>query len=139
MATSPHLVAGGDIRPARFVKLSASADHTGLEADANERSIGIAGRGTRQPPLSDYAVTALHAAAGDPITLAGDGEETLLEYGDTITAGALLKSDADGKGVPVASSGATQQFVGAVALEDGAAGVLGRVQVKQYSFYPALS
>lgn len=136
---NPALVAGGDIRPCRFVKFDTSADFTGLEANANERTIGISGRGTRSAPLNDINPTALHASAGEAVQLFGEGEETLLELAGSVTAGARLKPDTDGKGVAAATTGATEQNVGAIALEDGASGGLIRVQVKQESYYPALS
>lgn len=138
---SPHLIAAGNIYPSRFVKIdtTAGASHKGLQADANAKTIGISHPGTYLAPLSDYAPAGYHAIAGLPIGLFGDTDVCLLEAGDTIVQGDRLKSDANGKGVPIATSGTTIQQVGAVALESGAAGELIRVQVVRYSERPALS
>lgn len=138
--TSPTLVAGGTIRPSRFVKLSAAADHQGLEADANERVIGISGEGGKFPPLDDLVTTNVHAAAGDPIRLYGDGDICLLELGSGgATRGGRLISDNDGKGVAMATSGTTIQHFGATALESGSNGDKIRVQVLIGSERPALT
>lgn len=139
--TAPELVAGGDIRPFRFIKIDSTpgASHTGLEADANDELIGVCGGETNYAPLSGIITTNLHAKAGQPIKLHGDGEETLLELGDTVTQGQKLKSDNDGLGVPIASIGTTLQRYGAIALENGAAGERIRVQVLLGSERPALA
>lgn len=128
--TPVHLIAGGDIRPFRFVKMDGTDAHEGKEADANERVIGICGGSTNQPPLSDLVLTALHAIEGQQIRLYGEGDQTILELGDTVTPFQRLKSDADGKGVPIATSGTTIQHFGAVALEGGSAGDRIEVQVQ---------
>lgn len=134
----PHLIAGGDIRPFRFVKMDGTDAHEGKEADANERVVGICGGGTNYPPLSDIVVTPLHASEGQHVRLYGNGEQTLLELGDTVTPFQRLKSDADGKGVPIATTGTTIQHFGAIALEGGSAGERIEVQVQIGSERPAL-
>jgi hypothetical protein len=136
--TTPAYVAGGTIRPCRFIKADSSASHTVLEADANERTVGIAGSETNQPPLSDLVSSSNHATTGQSVHAYGPGEECYLELGDTVVNGGLLKSDADGKGVPIASTGTTIQQVGARALEDGVSGNKIRVEVIEYSERPAL-
>lgn len=139
--TAPELIAGGDIRPFRFVKIDTSqgGDHTGLEADANDELIGVCGGDTNYAPLSGLITTNYHAQEGQPIKLHGDGEETLLELGDTVTQGDKLKSDADGRGVPIATTGTTLQHYGAIALESGAADQRIRVQVLLGSERPAIA
>jgi hypothetical protein len=129
------------IRPHRFVKIDVNFDHAGLEADANERVIGIAAIETNQPPLSDIVTTSIHAAGpGQAIHLYGDGDESaLLELGGTVVRGDRLKSDADGKGVQVATTGTTIQHWGAIALASGVSGELIPVQVQIGSERPALS
>lgn len=122
---SPNFIAGGNIRCSRFVKQSTAADNTVLEADAGERTIGISQEGGREPPLP--SVTTMYAAqAGDNIHVYGDTEQCLLELGDTVVRGDRLKSDADGKGVPAA----TTDLFGAIALTSGASGEKIRVQVQ---------
>lgn len=137
--TPPRLVAGGNINPCRFVKMSTTEDDTGLEADANEAPIGISHDSGRYAPLNDLITTNYHAIDGDPITLYGDGDQCLLELGGSVTRGGYLKSDADGKGVAVATTGTTIQQIGAVALESGSSGEKIRVQVQLRSERPALT
>lgn len=138
--TPPRLVAGGDIYPCRFVKQSTSADNTGLQATANDRIIGISYDSGKYPPLSDLVTDNPHAESGDPIGLYGDGDDScLLELGGTVAAGGRIKSDANGKGVAIATSGTTIQQSGAVALEEGDSGEKIRVHVQVSSERPALT
>lgn len=126
--TPPALISSGNVYPNRFITVS--GDHSGAQAGANAATIGISRASTNYAPLSDLSIEGYHAVSGQPISMIGDGEEGLLEIGDTVTAGALLKSDANGKGVPIASSGGATQNVGAIALEGGASGTKIRVQVR---------
>lgn len=135
----PQVVAGGDIYPARFVKLSSSADHTVLQGTDNSELIGISQSGSNKAPLSDLVSTAKAAEAGQNLQIFTEGDVCLLEAGATITRGNLLKSDANGKGVPIATSGTTIQNYGAVALENGANGELIKVQVRFGKVRPALA
>lgn len=135
--TPVNLRASGTIRACRFVKQS--GDFTGAEADANETVIGISYQDGKYPPLNDLVSTNNHAETGDPIRLYGDGDICLLEYGGTVTAGERLKSDADGKGVSIATTGTTIQNIGAVAIEGGSSGEKRRVQIQIYSERPALA
>lgn len=131
-------VAGGDIRPARFVKVSTAADNAVLEADANEAIIGIATEATQDAPIPGASANA--AESGDPVKVYTIGSECLLEIGSGgVTAGAEIKSDADGKGVLAATTGTTVQNIGAVALEAASAGELARVVVVRYKTRPALA
>ena len=125
----PQLIAGGNILPGRFVKLSTAADFTGLQATANAAILGVAGLGANYPPLSDLVGTNYHAQAGDPIDLKGDGEVVQVIAGDTISPGDRLKSDGNGAAVPIASTGTTIQHYGAVALQEAVAGDFVWVQV----------
>lgn len=136
-ATPPNYVAVGQIRPSRFVTLV--DDFAVEEADANEIICGIAMEGTRTAPISDVVTTNIAAESGDSLQVYGDGEECLLECGDTVVAGNRLKSDADGKGVPMATTGTTIQHYGAQALQDGAASELIRVFIRIGSERPALA
>jgi hypothetical protein len=132
MAT-PNWVAGGDIRPSRFVKQSTAADHTVLEADAGERVCGISQEGGREPPLPSVS-TVYAGQAGDHMAVYGDGDQCLLELGSGgCTRGDRLKADADGKGVTAATAG---NHVGAIALMSGAENEKIRVQV-QIGLVPA--
>jgi hypothetical protein len=129
----PQMTASGNINPCRFVKISGS--NTVAECDANEMAIGISGDGTNFPPITDTGITVsgYHASAGQTVDIKGDGDICLLEVGEVVAAGARLKSDADGKGVAIATSGTTVQQFGAVALQaSAAAGEKILVQVTTY-------
>lgn len=123
-----NFVAGGDINPSRFVKMNSADDNQVLECDANERAIGVSQEGTKAAPVS--GASTLAAADGDPIHVYTPGEHRtcLLQYGGSITRGGRIKSDADGKGVAVDTSGEVQN-VGAIALESGSDGEKHRVEL----------
>jgi hypothetical protein len=124
-------IAGGQIRPSRFVKISTAADHTLLEADANEMAVGISAPGTRDAPLDGASGDI--ASTGDQFEYSPEGTVCLLEIGTGgVTRGAEIKSDADGKGVLALTSGTTNQWVGAIALESAVETEFARVLVKVY-------
>lgn len=136
---SPLLIAGGNITTHSFVKLSTSADHTALQADANEQVIGISQVGTATPPGVDGSTT-YAAVAGGHLQIFGLGDICLLRLGSGgCTRGNNLKSDADGNGVVAASTGTTVQNIGAVALQSGSEGELVEVQVQIMKTRPALT
>ncbi len=125
---TPKLVCGGTIRPSRFFKASGSADHTILESDANEATLGIATDATRDAPQSGSSANA--GEDGDQMSVNMPGVVCKLYIGSGgITRGAFLKSDADGKGVAAATTGTTLQWVGALALESASEGELASVLV----------
>ncbi len=129
--TPPALIANGNIFPSRFVTPTTSTDHRGQQATANAPIIGITRDETNRPPIVDPAITnpGYHAIAGEPIRLIGDGEIGYIEAGAAITAGDRLKSDGDGKGIPIATTGNVLQQVGAIAQESAAGdGIKIRVQ-----------
>ena len=135
---SLSLMARGDIRPARFIKISASQDHACEEADANERIIGIAEEGSRQAPIPSVT-TVLEAASGDVCRAYGQGDTCLLELGGTVARNGGIKSDGDGKGVAVAITGTTIQNWGAIALESGVSGEKIKVKVHIAVVLPAVA
>lgn len=131
-------IAGGVIRPSRFVKLSTAADATMLEADANEMVCGISHEGPRDAPLD--GASGYIAESGDEFNYYSEGRVALLEIGSGgCTRGAALKSDADGKGVLAATTGTTEQQIGAYATETASEGEFARVLIKVHSRYPALA
>jgi hypothetical protein len=124
--TPPNVIAGGDIRPFRFVTWDTAEDHQVLESNSGDTKLaGICGGSTRRAEISDVVVTTLHAADGEHVRLYSQGDITLLELGGTITAGDYLKPDADGKGV--VATLATDP-IGAQALQSGTSG--GRIEVE---------
>lgn len=130
MARQTQFVAGGNIYPCRFVDYSAAYKVT--QAGAGAKCFGVSQVGTRIAPLPD--VTSAYAAIdGEQVSVFQDEDETLLELGGTVTAGAELKSDSNGKGVVLAGSGS--ENIGAVALEAGVSGDLIKVRVHRGTRY----
>lgn len=133
-----NYIADGDISPSRFVKTLTTADNSVAQAGANAAVIGISQEGAREPPLP--GVTLLAGKTGDNIQIYQMTDSCLLELGGTIVAGDYLKSDANGKGVVIATTGTTAQEIGARALTAGASGEKVRVQVFiETKVYPALA
>jgi len=128
--------ASANIRPSRFVKFSGT--NTVAECDAGEQMIGISAESADTAPLpgnSEFAAT-----SGQPCSIyfIGDGQQedrpVLLVLGSGgATQGTLLKADADGAGIAVASN---NDKYGALALEAGSAGEAIRVRVV-FGFYGA--
>jgi hypothetical protein len=91
--STPNLVAGGTISPFRMVRLSAAADFTGLQADANSKLVvGVTDGSVRRFDATE------HAIAGDTISLQPT-DTVQVTSSAAITRGALLTSDANGKAV----------------------------------------
>lgn len=134
-----YSTAGGDIYPSRFVKISTAADNTVLQAGTNEQSIGVSTNATQDAPLP--GASTLAAAADDPLSWHPIGSVCLLEIGSGgVTHGAYVKPDTDGKGVLAATTGATAQSIGALALESASDGEFAKVLVLHLpKNYPALS
>lgn len=110
--------ASADIRTSRFVKVS--GEFTIAECDANEDIFGISQQGTNEAPIPGVT-SDLAASTGQSCRVHKPGERCFIRSGDAITAGNRLKSDNDGRGVPIATSGTTPQRYGAKALQDAAA------------------
>lgn len=130
--STQSFVAGGTIRAGRFVKIT--DDFTASESDANELSIGI----------SSFMSTAFDdanaALVGQGVTVRGLGDQANIVAGGVIAAGDLLKSDADGRAVPIAAAGTTVQNYGAIAMQAAAAaGEVIKVQVLIGKHRPALA
>lgn len=121
------LVSAGNIAPHRFVKQSTAADNKCAQCGANDIPVGISQRGTRNAPLTGWD-DGYAAIAGESLQIYGLKETCMLELGGTVTRGARLKSDADGKGV-TASQGSGDNY-GAIAGQSGTAGTLIEVQVQ---------
>jgi hypothetical protein len=135
---TPGLIANGTIYPSTFIKMNSAIISPGgfqaLQAGANDRVIGIAFEGTEQPPLPSSTYPLPAATAGNSIPWYSNGQSpVLLQLGaSAVVAGQRLVSDANGKGIPMATTGAPQN-VGATALESAPAGALCRVQVDVFS------
>lgn len=121
---NPSYVAGGDIRPCRFVTPSSTA-YIVVESNADDHPCGISQEGFRGPNTPDITQT-LAAVSGDQLEVHGEGDICLLELAETVTAGTILKPNADGEGVAATANG---DPMGARALEGGDDGDKIRVQV----------
>lgn len=121
MSWQPRVMyAGGNINPARFVKLDPSNNNTVLEADAGEVIIGISQEGTRVAPTPDASQYA--AIAGENLQVFTPMQTCKLLLGAAVTTERRLKADADGKGTPVVGGPDSMENWGAIALETGANG-----------------
>lgn len=115
--------AAGNIRPCRFVKGNGDS-HEVVECDtAGEFGLGIAQEALRAYPISGGTTYA--GIDGDPIRVYLPGEIAFLEYGGTIQAGEEIQTAADGQGIAAAA----EDYVLAIALEDGADGERHQVRV----------
>jgi hypothetical protein len=133
--------ANGTIRRCRFVKMDTADSNGVLEADANEKTVGISDIGTSDDgPTPSVTADPSQVTAGKSVLVHTLGKTCQLEAGSGgFSAGDDLKSDADGKGVVAASTGTTVQRIGAHALTAAAAGELGWVIVVYAAVRPALS
>lgn len=113
--------AGGAITKFRIVKLS--ADDTVVQAAAAADAVlGVLGE--------------IDAASGDhvDVVMAGIAE---VEYGGSVTRGALLTSDADGKAVAAAPAAGVNNRIIGTALESGVSGDIGSVLIAHSSMQGA--
>lgn len=122
------LTAEGTIRPFRGVKIG-SADNSGLEADANEEIVGVCDGSSISFDVAN------HAVSGGIIHLQ-PGRIKFIEGGGAVSPGGRMKTDADGKGVAVASSGTTTQNSIGIALETAADTKISRFQFEPDKFDP---
>lgn len=137
----PMFVSQGTIIRSRFVIAYASENHTVEEADANERTIGVATDSGRRAAIPSVTADPPEAAQeGEQLEVRFPGEIALLQIGSGgCSPGDRLKSDADGKGVLIATTGTTIQQIGAVALTAALEDELAEVLVVYASERPALS
>lgn len=134
------VTAGENILASRFVKLSSSENQV-LKCGDNERVWGISHESNQHgwQPVGDPEPVAA-AYQGESLTVYGEGSTPRIVCGGSFNCGDLLKSDTNGAAVKIATSGATPQNVGAIALEDGVSGNLARVEVfRRPQYYVALS
>ena len=133
---TPELIAGGTVRPFRFIAASTVADDTGLEvsvATADEVIVGVSDGSTNGPTSGN------HAVAGEPINLQG-GDVVLVQCGTTNlpTRGELVQANNDGT-ARAANTGAgpRRRYQGYVALQNGVSGGIIRIQkVGGFIYYP---
>jgi hypothetical protein len=112
--------AAGNIAPMRFVCRNTTTDAQFVQASGTTVPlVGISGIGTRYAPYATLD-DGLIAIAGENFRLfTPPQEEAALELGVACNAGAILTSDADGKGMPSTNIG---HYVGAQAIMAGQPG-----------------
>jgi hypothetical protein len=115
--TAPPLVAGGNVSPCRFVKISTTAGQGVQAAAGTDLLVGISIEETRYPPNSP-ADDGLVAIANENLPYLGPGQVTNLIINATLTAGVVVTADASGKGIAPAAG----DYVGAILLQGGVAG-----------------
>ena len=129
---SKNMLANGTIRVSRFVKMDTADNNSVLEADANEKVVGISQNGGREAPIPSVTADPPEAAqAADQLAVLGPGEEEdVLLYAGTggWTSGDELESDADGAGVTAGTGAASVRNIGAIGLETVSAGEYGKVK-----------
>lgn len=139
MLSELQLTARGNISPFRFVSVDTASENGCVQAGDNTEIIGIAQGGTNKPQVTGLVDAQYAAEAGQPVRVSGDGSVAMLEVGATVTPGQYLKSDSQGRGVPIATTGTVIQNYGAVALQGGSAGSIIRVMVLIGKVRPALT
>lgn len=117
--SSPSYIAGADVAPCRFVKIS-GGDHTVIQCVAGDRAVGVSAENSREAPIPSVS-TVLHAKEGEPVHAYGMGESCEVTAGGAITAGDYLKPDADGKAVTIVP-GVSPVVYSAVARSSAAVG-----------------
>lgn len=109
------LQANGTIAPSRFVKLDTTGDNLAIQATAGSEIIGISKVDQKRTPGLAGSDTVVAADVGDACHIYTLGDYCMLQYGGTVTAGDLLKSDANGRGVTASGT----DICGARAVESG--------------------
>lgn len=132
---NPAFIAGGDIFPARFVRIT--GEFTVSQCSASTQSIiGVAQEGTFSPPnlatLLGGTESGLAASSGQTLKVFGLGDVCMIVAGTGgVTAGTKVKSDADGKAINIGSVAGTYN-VGGTALNTVAAGEKVLIQVNPH-------
>lgn len=112
-------VAGGNITPARFVRLTTTSGSTGfvVNSGAGEAIMGISQQGTRNPSYPGLQ-DGFAAITGENVRVYLETEETMIEVDASYNPGTLLKSGAIGIGTQVT---ANNDIYGAVLLDQSTA------------------
>lgn len=132
---NPAFIAGGDIFPARFVRIT--GEFAVSQCSASTQSIiGVSQEGTFSPPnlatLLGGTESGLAASAGQTLKVFGLGDVCMIEAGTGgITAGTKVKSDANGKAINIGTAAGTFN-VGGTALQTVNAGEKCLIQVNPH-------
>lgn len=112
--------AADNTMPSRFVSLVSGGTNSAAESSDNAEIIGVSQEGTRSFPQQSV-MGELAATTDETFACYSVGEVCLVVAGAAFNVGTLLKSDSDGRAVPIATTGTTIQNYGAVALEQATA------------------
>lgn len=100
--------AGGNISPKRVVRLNSTAGNNKVtQATAATAPLyGISGQSTRYAEITGLSLNdGYHAVSGENCKVHGVGEFAPATAGGTITAGALLTADSEGKVIATTTDG----------------------------------
>lgn len=115
---NPDLIAGGTVRPSRFVKASVAADNTGLECDEGELPVGVVTGANLESDSDNNATT----TDGENSLAFQPGRIIEVKCGGTIVRGIPIGPDADGLAVHGAGAAA-------IPLESGLTGAVIRAML----------
>jgi hypothetical protein len=116
-------VAGGTIAPCRFIKFGADDRTVVQSAAAADFTFSV----------SDSLPIGTSTASGERVDVILTDIVTV-EYGGSVTRGALLTSDADGKAITATASAGANVRIAGVAMVSGVSGDLGAVRLSPGSF-----
>lgn len=105
------LIAGGNVRPKRFVRIS--GENTVTEATGAQPIFGVSGQYTRNIPYGALD-DGFHAIATEPCRVFLPGEVCGIVVGAAVTAGDRVKADGSGRAIPVSAN--NDQY-GGIALQ----------------------
>lgn len=136
---NPAFIAGGDIFPARFVRIT--GEFTISQCSASTQSIiGVSQEGTFAPPNlanllggteSGLAASVVNGV-GQTLKVFGLGDVCMIEAGTGgVTAGTKVKSDSSGKAINIGATAGTYN-VGGTALNTVNAGEKVLIQVNPH-------
>lgn len=125
---SISMMPNGSIAPSRFVKLDATQiGGYCLQAGANDKVIGVAEPGVRQPPISGLDDGFAGIQNSNAILIFTTNDECWVECGAAVSFGDYLEADTNGKAVTSSTDG---HNYGAIALQTStAAGQLVRCRI----------
>lgn len=132
---NPAFIAGGDIKPARFVRITGEFTISQCSA-STQPIIGVSQEGTFSPPnlatLLGGTESGLAASEGQSLKVFGLGDVCMIFAGTGgVTAGTKVKSDSDGKAVNIGTVAGTYN-VGGTALNTVNAGEKVLIQVNPH-------
>lgn len=131
-------VANGDINVNRFVTLVAGTKYRVVQSGANGQVVGVSSDRARRPTITGtLSATTLAASVDEQLDIEQIGGLAWVIAAEAVVENALVKSDADGKAVNIASSGVTMQFAAGIVMVGAAnAGELCVVLLHPQKVYP---